>query len=183
MRSLAIISRKGGAGKSTLALNLAVGAHLRGRRALLHHREDPRSLAPQTARRRFLIPRQRKEKYAFFHHRHGWLIKIAAAASRKGFVIFLAFFGRERAAVTYEHLGVRILENFNHADAPSTLLPSFPLSPPTPHPLLFPILHVHAEDVECGGVTNFATLAGRHMTQQAIRRTAAAKTQLNDRAL
>ncbi|MEI6441416.1 MAG: ParA family protein, partial [Alphaproteobacteria bacterium] len=35
MRSLAIISRKGGAGKSTLALNLAVGAHLRGRRVLL----------------------------------------------------------------------------------------------------------------------------------------------------
>lgn len=35
MRSLAIVARKGGAGKSTLAIHLAVGACLRGRRALL----------------------------------------------------------------------------------------------------------------------------------------------------
>ncbi len=52
MRSLAIISRKGGAGKSTLALNLAVGAHLRGRRVLLADIDPQRSSTEALRNRR-----------------------------------------------------------------------------------------------------------------------------------
>jgi chromosome partitioning protein len=35
MRTMAVIARKGGSGKSTVALHLAIAAHLRGRRTLL----------------------------------------------------------------------------------------------------------------------------------------------------
>jgi chromosome partitioning protein len=43
MRTIAVIARKGGSGKSTVALHLALAAHLRGRRVLLADTDAQRS--------------------------------------------------------------------------------------------------------------------------------------------
>lgn len=43
MRTLAVVARKGGAGKTTVAAQLALAAHLRGRRALLADSDPQRS--------------------------------------------------------------------------------------------------------------------------------------------
>lgn len=43
MKTLAVISRKGGAGKTTLSVNLAIAAHLAGRRAILADIDQQRS--------------------------------------------------------------------------------------------------------------------------------------------
>jgi chromosome partitioning protein len=43
MRTIAVIARKGGAGKSTLALHMALAGHLRGRKVLLADTDTQRS--------------------------------------------------------------------------------------------------------------------------------------------
>jgi len=43
MRTIAVIARKGGSGKTTLAVHLAIAAHLRGRRTLLADSDPQRS--------------------------------------------------------------------------------------------------------------------------------------------
>jgi chromosome partitioning protein len=43
MRTIAVIARKGGAGKTTVAVHLAIAAHLRGRRTLLADSDPQRS--------------------------------------------------------------------------------------------------------------------------------------------
>lgn len=43
MRTIAVIARKGGSGKSTVALHIAVAAHLRGRKVLLADTDAQRS--------------------------------------------------------------------------------------------------------------------------------------------
>ena len=43
MRTIAIVARKGGSGKTTLAVHLALAAHLRGRRTLLADADPQRS--------------------------------------------------------------------------------------------------------------------------------------------
>jgi chromosome partitioning protein len=43
MRTIAVIARKGGSGKTTVAVHLAIAAHLRGRRALLADADPQRS--------------------------------------------------------------------------------------------------------------------------------------------
>jgi len=68
MRSLAIVARKGGAGKSTLAIHLAIGGHLRDRFTLLAdmdpqgsalealgHRKSPGPLVRATTARKLFV--------------------------------------------------------------------------------------------------------------------------------
>src|SRR5580700_10801206 len=43
MRTIAIIARKGGSGKTTVAVHMAIAAHLRGRRTLLADSDPQRS--------------------------------------------------------------------------------------------------------------------------------------------
>ncbi len=43
MRTIAVIARKGGSGKSTVALHLALAAHLRGRSVLVADTDAQRS--------------------------------------------------------------------------------------------------------------------------------------------
>ncbi|MDR3511474.1 MAG: AAA family ATPase [Caulobacteraceae bacterium] len=43
MRSIAVIGRKGGSGKTTVAVHLAIGLHLRGRRTILADADPQRS--------------------------------------------------------------------------------------------------------------------------------------------
>ena len=43
MRTIAVIARKGGSGKTTVAVHLAIAAHLRGRRTLLADSDPQRS--------------------------------------------------------------------------------------------------------------------------------------------
>jgi cellulose biosynthesis protein BcsQ len=43
MRTIAVIARKGGSGKSTVALHIALAAHLRGRKVLLADTDAQRS--------------------------------------------------------------------------------------------------------------------------------------------
>ncbi|MGH6987568.1 MAG: AAA family ATPase [Caulobacteraceae bacterium] len=43
MRTIAVIARKGGSGKTTIAVHLAIGAHLRGRQVLLADTDPQRS--------------------------------------------------------------------------------------------------------------------------------------------
>ncbi|MFI4935664.1 MAG: AAA family ATPase, partial [Caulobacterales bacterium] len=43
MRTIAVIARKGGSGKTTLAVHLAIAAHLRGRKTLLADADPQRS--------------------------------------------------------------------------------------------------------------------------------------------
>ncbi len=52
MRTIAVIARKGGSGKTTIATHVAIGAHLRGRRTLLADTDPQRSsLAVLNSRR------------------------------------------------------------------------------------------------------------------------------------
>jgi cellulose biosynthesis protein BcsQ len=44
MRAIAVIARKGGSGKTTVAIHMAIVAHLRGRQALLADSDPQRSL-------------------------------------------------------------------------------------------------------------------------------------------
>ena len=43
MRTIAVIARKGGSGKTTVAVHLAIAAHLRGKRTLLADSDPQRS--------------------------------------------------------------------------------------------------------------------------------------------
>src|SRR5579871_6579085 len=43
MRTIAVIARKGGSGKTTVAVHVAIAAHLRGRRTLLADSDPQRS--------------------------------------------------------------------------------------------------------------------------------------------
>jgi chromosome partitioning protein len=56
MRTVAVIARKGGSGKSTVAMNLAIAAHRRGLQTLLADSDPQRSLADVLKGRRQIGP-------------------------------------------------------------------------------------------------------------------------------
>ena len=58
MRTISIVSRKGGAGKTTLAVHLALAAHLRGHRAMLADADPQRSASEALKLRQAAAPRR-----------------------------------------------------------------------------------------------------------------------------
>lgn len=56
MRTIAVIARKGGSGKTTVALHMAIAAHLRGRRTLIADSDPQRSSSTVLRGRRLTGP-------------------------------------------------------------------------------------------------------------------------------
>jgi chromosome partitioning protein len=82
MQTIAIVSRKGGAGKSTVAVNLAVAAQARGRRVLLADLDPQRSSAEALRQRPRLSP-------AVFEANAGKLFQLRHLCERQSFDLMI----------------------------------------------------------------------------------------------
>lgn len=82
MKTIAIISQKGGSGKTTLALNLAVAAHLDGQQAIIADLDEQASAVMWHEAREDPLPHVQATEPNFLPNLH-------AEASRQGFDYFI----------------------------------------------------------------------------------------------
>lgn len=78
MKTLAVISRKGGAGKTTVAVNLALSAHRRGARVMVVDSDPQRSAS-------LCLRSRRADPVAVIEANAGKLFQVVTAARRDGY--------------------------------------------------------------------------------------------------
>ncbi|MGH6958151.1 MAG: ParA family protein, partial [Caulobacteraceae bacterium] len=78
MRTIAVIARKGGSGKTTVAVHMAIAAHLRGRKTLLADADPQRSSST-------VLKGRRSDGPSIMETAGPDLLSVQFAAQRRGF--------------------------------------------------------------------------------------------------